>query len=216
MLGHYHLWRGGVEHNDISKNNLMYDKVNEDRGILNDFDLAHLRGKPRPSGSERTGTMPFMALDLLIKAALNGKITRLYRHDCESFAWVLLWICCRYKDGKLIDEAPLSKLITDDFMTCFITKVNYPAYVLAATTSYKPYWFAAMDLVDWSVDHRFKTRRSERRQMRGDPEEEPEEEPTIDEVIEIYRNILEKNGFTALFITIGPFFVIGVHSLTLK
>jgi hypothetical protein len=43
VLGHYHLWLGGVEHNDISVKNLMYDKFNEDRGILNDYDLAHLK-----------------------------------------------------------------------------------------------------------------------------------------------------------------------------
>ena len=66
MQGHYHLWVGGVEHNDISVRNLMYDKLNDDRGILNDYDLAHLRGRPQPSGTERTGTMPFMALDVLI------------------------------------------------------------------------------------------------------------------------------------------------------
>ena len=89
----------------------MYDKVNEDRGIFNDFDLAHLRGEPRSSGTERTGTMPFLALDLLTK---DGKLKRLYRHDCESFAWVLLRICCRFEDGEEIHEAPLSELITDN------------------------------------------------------------------------------------------------------
>jgi len=26
MLGHYHLWVGGAEHNDVSTKNLMYDK----------------------------------------------------------------------------------------------------------------------------------------------------------------------------------------------
>ena len=86
MLGHYYLSLGGVEHNDISEKNLMYDRLSEDRGILNDFDLAHLDGKPRPSGTERTGTMPFMALGLLTEDAWDSKVRRLYRHDCESFA----------------------------------------------------------------------------------------------------------------------------------
>jgi hypothetical protein len=193
VLGHYYLWLGGVEHNDISENNLMYDKLNEDRGILNDFDLAHLDGKPRPSGTERTGTMPFMALDLLTKDAWNGKVKRQYRHDCESFAWVLLWICCRYENGKEIDEAPLRKLITDDFMVCYAMKLAYLDLEPVATTSYKPYWRAVTDLLHWSIVHRQETKY---RQML-DPTA-PEEELTIKQVIEIYRNILEKRGFNDL------------------
>ena len=108
LVGHYHLWHGGVVHNDISVSNLMYDKDNEDRGILNDFDLAHLSREPRPSGTVCTGTMPFMALDFLTEDAWDCKVPRLYRHDCESFAWVLLWICCRYVGGQKIHNAPLS------------------------------------------------------------------------------------------------------------
>jgi aminoglycoside phosphotransferase (APT) family kinase protein len=45
VLGHYYLWLSSIEHNDISVNNLMYDKHNKVRGILNDFDLAHLCGE---------------------------------------------------------------------------------------------------------------------------------------------------------------------------
>ena len=189
MVGHYHLWLGGVEHNDISATNLMYDKLNDDRGILNDFDLAHLRGEPRPSGTERMGTMPFKAFDLLTKGALDGKVKRQYRHDCESFAWVLLWICCRYEDGKEIHEAPLSDFVTDDFTMCYAKKFSFLNRKLAATTSYKPYWRVVIDLLYWSI-------KTQLRQMQGPTA--PEEEPTIDEVIEIYRNILEKEGFEDL------------------
>ncbi|KAF8881762.1 hypothetical protein BD779DRAFT_1473240 [Infundibulicybe gibba] len=56
-------------------------------GILNDLDLAQLRGRLPPSGTERTGTMPFMALDLLRGPAWHGHVEREYRHDAESFAW---------------------------------------------------------------------------------------------------------------------------------
>jgi hypothetical protein len=36
------------------------------RGVLNDFDLARLGGPNRePSGKDNTGTLPFLALDLL-------------------------------------------------------------------------------------------------------------------------------------------------------
>jgi hypothetical protein len=85
--GHRQLWANGIEHNDISVKNLMYDETNK-RGVLND--LAHWTTQRRPTGTERTGTRPFMALDLLTDEAWDGKVERLYRHDCESFVWVLL------------------------------------------------------------------------------------------------------------------------------
>ena len=54
------------------------------KGVLNDYDLAS-RDK------HRTGTIPFMALEM-IKYAPKGQIPRLYRHDSESFIWVLVYI----------------------------------------------------------------------------------------------------------------------------
>src|ERR1700733_166262 len=123
VLGHRYLWKCGIEHNDIIVSNLMYDKANNCTGVLNDFDLAHVRGNERPSGTERTGTMPFMALDLLTKNAWAGKVERLYRHDCESFMWVLLWICARYDHGVEIEDPPFSEFITSDHLQCRKEKI---------------------------------------------------------------------------------------------
>ena len=156
MLGHHRLWIGGVEHNDISVKNLMYDKHNEYRGILNDYDLAHLDGRPRPSGLGRTGTMPFMAIDMLTKEAWAGKITRLYRHDCKSFAWVLLWICCRYDGGKEIPNPPLGEFITHDYNLCFLKKycIIPKLKEIEPTPSYKGFWSAMFGLVKLFVAQR--------------------------------------------------------------
>jgi hypothetical protein len=41
-----------------------------------------------------------MALDLLYESG----VPRLYRHDAESFAWVLLWICGHYDNGSMVDN----------------------------------------------------------------------------------------------------------------
>ena len=149
VLGHHRLWLGGVQHNDISVKNLMYDKLNGDCGVLNDYDLAHLHGRLRPSGFERTGTMPFMALDLLTEEAMEGRIERLYRHDCESFAWVLLWICCRYDDGKEIRNAPLSELNTHDYWQCFVKKFSIFRTIVEITPTalYERFWPAARSLL---------------------------------------------------------------------
>ena len=53
----------------------MYDKMNNDAGVLNDFDLANVRVSERHGGTERMGTMPFMALDLLSEDALANDCT---------------------------------------------------------------------------------------------------------------------------------------------
>ena len=62
-------------------------------GILNDFDLAKLSEQAGASGQDNTGTLPFMALDLLSKSGLRGEIPRRYRHEAESFAWSLICLC---------------------------------------------------------------------------------------------------------------------------
>jgi len=62
-------------------------------GILNDFDLAKLSEQAGASGQDNTGTLPFMALDLLSESGLRGEIPRRYRHEAESFAWSLICLC---------------------------------------------------------------------------------------------------------------------------
>jgi serine/threonine protein kinase len=65
-LGHYALWEAGIHHRDISTNNLMcYMYKNQPIGVLNDFDLAIVADEHHRLARERTGTLPFMALELL-------------------------------------------------------------------------------------------------------------------------------------------------------
>jgi hypothetical protein len=88
----------GVAHGDISFNNLMYNEQTQ-RGILNDFDLASVM-KPTQTGHRRTGTLSFMALKLLSTDGLSGNIPRLYRHEFESFVWVLLWASLHKEEDR--------------------------------------------------------------------------------------------------------------------
>ena len=97
--GHYRLWENGIHHGDISLNNLMYDvcaETGDPVGIVNDFDLATWVDHPT-TNNDRTGTIPFMAIDLL-DGGLDRRIPRLYRHDLESFIWVLTYITVTYKE----------------------------------------------------------------------------------------------------------------------
>ena len=72
--GHFKLWELGFEHGDPSLANLMVDP-GTGNGVLNDWDLSRRRvaDGPTRTGAERTGTIPFMALDLLLSNAWLGR-----------------------------------------------------------------------------------------------------------------------------------------------
>jgi len=74
-------------------------------GALIDFDLAILGGS-QSTNTERTGTMPFMALDILSRIAVDTHWIHLYRYDVESFLWVAIWVCGTYEGGKERQDAP--------------------------------------------------------------------------------------------------------------
>ncbi|TFK21841.1 hypothetical protein FA15DRAFT_551357, partial [Coprinopsis marcescibilis] len=89
--------KGEVLHRDLSEGNLMFwRKQNEDgkgtniQGVLNDWDMASkLESKqvPMSTATKRTGTLPFMAIELL----MDKPAPHLRRHDLESFFYILLW-----------------------------------------------------------------------------------------------------------------------------
>ncbi|GAB0135297.1 hypothetical protein EsDP_00003640 [Epichloe bromicola] len=83
---------GKILHRDISSNNIIItkpEKADGFKGMLIDLDLAK-EVDGGPSGARhQTGTMQFMAVEVL------HKIDHTYRHDLESFFYVLLWMCAR-------------------------------------------------------------------------------------------------------------------------
>ncbi|ODA77177.1 hypothetical protein RJ55_06804 [Drechmeria coniospora] len=83
---------GKILHRYISSNNIIITKpkaANGFKGMLMDLDLAKVR-ESGPSGARhQTGTMQFMAVEVL------RKVDHTYRHDIESFFYVLLWMCAR-------------------------------------------------------------------------------------------------------------------------
>ena len=92
--GLYLLWKIGIAHGDVSLSNMMYyEQDGKKYGVLNDFDLAAImtvgERTPKKQGFERTGTLPFIAIDLL--RFPNGQISRWFRHDLESCMWCLVW-----------------------------------------------------------------------------------------------------------------------------
>ncbi|KAG1772481.1 hypothetical protein EV702DRAFT_1033620 [Suillus placidus] len=131
---HRALWKRGVHHRDVSPSNLMgYRLGGRFIGVLNDFDLSSIIRflssiKDAPKGFERTGTVPFMSLHLLVPKAIAGQVEHVYYHDAESFIWVLTWICLRYKNGKLLSRnRPLDEWLTVDARGCHKEKMSYLA-----------------------------------------------------------------------------------------
>ncbi|EPQ61234.1 hypothetical protein GLOTRDRAFT_109367 [Gloeophyllum trabeum ATCC 11539] len=106
----------GILHRDISLNNIMLaatrDAAGQRRGVLIDLDYAMRysedeaeQGKQRKTATaERTGTTPFMALDLLWG---GGGVSHRPEWDLESFFYVLFWICVLY-DGPRNSERRIS------------------------------------------------------------------------------------------------------------
>ncbi|KAF9502932.1 hypothetical protein BS47DRAFT_1356576 [Hydnum rufescens UP504] len=94
-----------ILHRDISMNNIMFRRGENNRviGVLIDFDLAvfvkadpdHVTVTLHLDRRFRTGTAPFMAIDLLEE---NDKI-HWVRHDLESVLWVIIWYTARYHEG---------------------------------------------------------------------------------------------------------------------
>ncbi|KAH8112636.1 hypothetical protein DFH11DRAFT_1511626 [Phellopilus nigrolimitatus] len=89
-----------VLHRDISRRNLVLakedpkDSNSRRRGYLIDFDFAietDEQDKECAKG-RRTGTLPFMALEMMV-AEEENKIKHAYYHDLESILYVLCWIC---------------------------------------------------------------------------------------------------------------------------
>ncbi|KAK7464459.1 hypothetical protein VKT23_006629 [Stygiomarasmius scandens] len=87
---------------DISLANIMFYRKDDKavRGVLNDFDLASelpLRGR---SSQQRTGTKPYMSADLLDRSWARKHD---YRHELEALFYVMLILCCHYKqyDSKI-------------------------------------------------------------------------------------------------------------------
>ena len=83
---------GKILHRGISENNIIITDPKEAdgfTGMLIDVDLAKEVGTGPSGARHRTGKMEFMAIEVLLG------FSHTYRHDLESFFYILLWICAR-------------------------------------------------------------------------------------------------------------------------
>jgi len=149
---HYRLWLHGVEHGDISLSNFLWDSKTK-MVKLNDFDLARLRNNNVILGHTRTGTMPFMAFDLLCPEGLEGCIPRLYRHDAESFLWVLFWVLANYRDGKKVYRH-FDSFNAPTYDQCYVNKLAFLTGVKAVKSDDPELWKSVLAvLLALKIDH---------------------------------------------------------------
>lgn len=84
-----------------------------------DFDLAAIQWLPLVPGTDKTGTIPYMALNLLCQEYWNGGVMRYYHHELEAFIWILIFVFFCFKDHKLDTDNTFNRQFnTSDFNAC--------------------------------------------------------------------------------------------------
>ncbi|KIJ34210.1 hypothetical protein M422DRAFT_138163, partial [Sphaerobolus stellatus SS14] len=109
MLGHWVLFKAGWLHRDVNIGNVLLmmepearksiEKFelgeyyfNECNGFIIDGDLAvRWNDITHEDAQRRSGTPPFMSINLINSLVRGGEIYHTPIDDLESFVWVLLW-----------------------------------------------------------------------------------------------------------------------------
>ncbi|KAH7920054.1 hypothetical protein BV22DRAFT_828358 [Leucogyrophana mollusca] len=97
-------------------------------GVLHDFDLSTTEGR---QCNERTGMIPFMAIELLRQSAIYGHKTHEYYHEAESLIWVFAWLTLHYEHGtrRPRQHRPLEALLTLQAVECSDKKIVFMMHV---------------------------------------------------------------------------------------
>ena len=102
MIHYLAISKDGIKHRDINISNLMCRRLEDGsvQGVLIDWDVASTSHTESDSDhtNMRTGTMPFMSIDL----HEDPPPVHIERFEYESLFYVLYWICLSYSDGKLL------------------------------------------------------------------------------------------------------------------
>ena len=122
-------------------------------GVLGDYDLAILLGRLRARGTDRTGTVTFMAIHLLNKKYWDGLIKRQYHHELEAFVWVLPFVFLRYQDRAAVPNTIVEEWMTSDYATCHEKKssflFNLRQHHDSVQPDFKKVWQIARKLLSW-------------------------------------------------------------------
>ena len=135
----------------------------ESDGVI--WDLATAILPSGTSNTDRTATIPFMALKLLS----GERTTHMFRHDVESFIWLFLWVCgCSDGSKREVLVAPYKLWRKLDMLACEARRARFLFNVdlkdINISEHHAPNssfcFFLARLLLRWmnipkSVDHKF-------------------------------------------------------------
>ena len=169
---------------------MMYDPESG-CGVLTDFDLSLLQWEPRVIGTDRTGTVPFMAVGLLNDKYWNGTIKRYYHHELESFIWVVLFVFLLYQGGQRQSNTHVTPWITSNYNACCAEKTLFytDRFTEAAATvqpDYASFWPFADRLCRLLLKVLFA------RKMREPPESSPSHLVDSEEMWQDFIALLDK------------------------
>ena len=144
-----------IEYDDSpSLCNIMCNE-NMKSGILIDYDFSSSR-QPRMPGTDRMGTIPFMAIGLLTDEYWNGSIERLYRDELEAFIWILPFVFLRYQNGKSQRGPLVDQWVTSNYTACAEKKSGFQhgsglhKKGLLCQSDFKGHWELAKSLLVWT------------------------------------------------------------------
>jgi len=104
--------------------------------------------------TERSGTIPFMAIALLKKEYWDGKIKREFRHELESFTWILVFVCLRYQDGEAQHGTLVDAWMSSNYIQCaekkahlWLSPTNLKKLIEEVQADFKDEWALARRLL---------------------------------------------------------------------
>jgi hypothetical protein len=98
------------------------------RGVLLDFDLVRVipTAKSTAVVKDRSGTVPYMAIEFLTDEYWRSEIERLYCHDLESFIWVIAHIAWGFdSENNPVPNSPVQGWIADNYQLCAAAKSHF-------------------------------------------------------------------------------------------
>ncbi|KLO13780.1 hypothetical protein SCHPADRAFT_940104 [Schizopora paradoxa] len=128
------LHANGYLHRDVSIGNVVLANGDENpatskargsfvkrlEGFLIDYDHAtKIANADQSTLTDKTGTMPFMAIELLNSKSYGEPKAHTYYHDLESLFYVLCWVC-------MISAGPGKDRDSSEYKDSFLYKWNIP------------------------------------------------------------------------------------------
>lgn len=131
--------QGKSLHRDISEGNIIITDPKKADGfteMLIDLELVKKVDSGRSDARHQTGTMEFMTIEVL------RLVSHTYRHDLESFFYVLLWMCARRTWERqfhcMLMDRPNESMLSKWYTGSYEEIAQYKEYAMSVNGFKKP------------------------------------------------------------------------------